>query len=174
MKVMKFHVTFDGYYGGTIDEYVLLPTDINGVLFEEYKSGEYDEAVYLGEIEGKHSECYGDLEVSLIDLDQMTLKDVTDLINNSDFDTLEMFFEGEETDYRDEYEGVYSENTKSIMQKYGIGEDDYIYSITQGVHYKFIVELKKKYIKKFKSITVLEEDYEKASRVLQSEGIKTF
>lgn len=174
MKVMKFHVAFDGYYGGNVDEYVLLPFDINGVLFEELSVGEYDDAIYLGEIAGKHSECYGDLEISVLDLEKLSLKEISDILNSSSFGEFEVFFEGVETDYREEYEEEYDKNVKNIMKKYDVSESDYIYSVTEGVYCKFIEELKNKYVKSFKNIIVLEEDYEKVMDILKNKGIKTF
>ena len=91
-KVLKLNVTYWGNYGGDIDETMILPLDINGLVFCELEQGTHRDAIVLGEIEGKHSDVDGDLSVSIVDLDELTLKDVSDLIESSGFDTFEGFF----------------------------------------------------------------------------------
>ena len=171
-EVMKLNVNFYGNYGGDVDETVLLPVDINGVLFETLVEKVYEDAVYLGEIEGKHSECYGDLSVEFIDLNKLTLKQVTDLIEQSAFGEFESYFEGAEEEYEDEDE--YNEgNVNEIIKSYDIQLSSW--SIKTGlVHEKFIEQLKAKYVKKFKTITVLKEDYDNAMCVLHNSVIETY
>lgn len=176
MKVLKLHVGYDGYYGGSVDEYVLLPLEVNGELFEELSVGHHERVVYLGEIEGKHSEVYGDLEVESIDLDDLDIKTVTGLINNSNDGEFECYFKGIENDYREylECEEIdYEDKIKSIVDKYNLELSSWsIVSIK--VHEKFIEELKQKYVAKFKTITVLEKDYDESLSILHNSNIETY
>lgn len=176
-KVMKLHTFFDGYYGGHVDEYVLLPVEINGVLFSKLEEGNYSDAVYLGEIAGKHSECYGDLVVSFVNLGGLSVKGATDLVEGSDFSEFEPYFEQMESDFRDEMEneGKYDERKiRDILKRFDVSEDNYIFSYTDGIHKKFIEKLREKYSQSFKSITVLDEDYQKAIDILKDCSIELF
>lgn len=173
MKVMKLRVYFEGYYGGYVNEFVLLPPDINGVFFEELKEKTYSDTVYLGEIAGKYSECYGDLDVSIIDLDELGIKEASDLVKKSDFGEFESYFEMIETDFEDDEDEYDLEKVKKSLKQYGVEHDGYMIK-TSFVHDKFINQLKEKYAKKFKTITVLEEDYKKAINLLSGNNINHF
>jgi len=176
MKVLKLHVDYDGYYGGSVHEYVLLPQEVNGVLFEELSVGNHDREVYLGEIEGKHSEVYGDLEVEIIDLNNLDIKSVNNLINNSSIGEFECYFEGIEGDYRDELECEeisYDNKIKPIVDKYNLELSAWSI-VSVKVHEKFIEELKRDYVTKFKTITVLEKDYTEAISILHNSGIESY
>jgi hypothetical protein len=171
-KVMKLNVKFYGNYGGGVNETVLLPLDINGVLFKPLEDKVYEDEIYLGEIEGKHSECYGDLSVELVDLDKLTIKQVTDLIEQSAFGEFETYFEGTEEDYMDE-DDYNEEKVNQISKSYAIQPKRW--SIKTGlIHENFIKQIKDKYVKKFKTITVLEENYDNAMSVLHNSEIETF
>jgi hypothetical protein len=171
-KVMKLNVKFYGNYGGGVNETVLLPLDINGVLFKPLEDKVYEDEIYLGEIEGKHSECYGDLSVELVDLDKLTIKQVTDLIEQSDFGEFENYFEGTEEEYMNE-DDYNEEKVNQISKSYDIQPKRW--SIKTGlIHENFIEQLKDKYVKKFKTITVLEENYDNAMSVLHNSEIETF
>ena len=165
-KAMELRIDYDGYYGGSVNEFLLLPLDINGVLFEELEEKTYDRAVYLGEIEGKHSEVYGDLTVRFVDLDTLPVREVSDLINESDFGQFESFFEGAE-DRCDE------EIANKILNLYGIKPERYQIK-TSLVHDKFIEQLKEKYVQKFKMVTVLDDDYDSVVKLLNENNIKYF
>jgi len=176
MKVMKLNVMYKGYYGGDVDEYVLLPVDINGVLFEKLEEGHYEEAVYLGEIEGKHSEVYGDLIVEIIDMDKYDIKTATGLIEGSYVGEFECYFEGSEERYREYLEDEdesYNDKIKSVVDKYNLELSSYSI-VTVLVYDKFIEELKNKYVESFKTITVLEKDYDDALSMLHNFGIETY
>lgn len=172
-KVMKLNVTYYGNYGGDVNETLLLPMDINGVLFEELKEKTYDRTVYLGEIEGKHSEVYGDLEVEFIDLDELSIKQVTDLIKESNFGEFESFFEGAEDDFSDDENEYDKEKAVDIFNSYNVIPKTYNIS-TSLIHDQFIKKLEEKYVQNFKTVTVLEEDYEKVNELLDSNNIKRF
>jgi|SRR5699024_7811380 len=173
-KVLKLNVQFWGNYGGDVDETVLLPLDINGVLFETLKEEvNLPNAVYLGEIEGKHSECYGDLSIEVINLDELNIKDVAELINKSDFNEFEGFFEMAEYDFEEENEEFDQEKVNKLLDSYGIDRDTWGVK-TGEVYIRFVEELKKKYVENFKSITVLEKDYEAAIILLKNNSVELF
>lgn len=172
-KAMILNVTFYGNYGGDVNETLLLPLDINGVLFEELEEKTYDRAVYLGEIEGKHSEVYGDLQVDFIDLDELSIKQVTDLIKESSFGEFESFFEGQEEsflDYEDEYDEV---KVKEVVQSYSVKLESWMIK-TSAIHDQFIKTLEEKYVQNFKTINVLRDDYARVVKLLAENSIKHF
>jgi len=175
-KVMKLNVSYDGYYGGSVDETVILPMDINGVLFEELEEKTYSEAISLGEIAGKHSDEYGDLTVDFIDLDELSIKQVTDLINESYYGEFEVYFEGAEEslfeDSDEEDDKTIEDKIDEIFKKYNVVRPRW--GTTNTIYGKFIEQLKDKYVKSFSDITVLEEDYDKASKLLKDNNIKTY
>lgn len=176
MEVLKLHVSYDGYYGGAVDEYVLLPLEVNGVLFKELTVGDHEREVYLGEIEGKHSEVYGDLEVEIIDLNDLDIKTVTGLINNSNDGEFECYFERIENDYREHLECEeidYDEQIKPIVDKYNLELSTWSI-VSVKVHEKFIEDLKRDYVAKFKTITVLEKDYNEAISILHNSNIESY
>lgn len=168
---MKLNVTFDNYYGGSVDEDLLLPLDINGVLFERIEEGVDRDAVYLGEIAGKHSECYGDLEVEIIDLNKLTLKEVTNLINRSDLGEFETFLEELENSIRekDKYD---EDEVKSIFKSYGV--EYRLYMQTFAIYDKFIDSLKDEWVQNFRNITILEKEYDKVIELLKDNGVEYF
>lgn len=172
-KVLKLNVSYSGYYGGDVDETMILPLDINGVFFEELEVGEYEDAIYLGEIEGKHSEVHGDLSVDIIDLDNLSLKEVSNLIEQSDSSQFDSYFEGAWDDI-DEDEDEYDEQkVNAIREKYGVDTNSYETDAVQ-IHDIFIEQLKNKYVKSFRDVTVLEEDYDRVIEMLAAYNIKVF
>lgn len=176
MKVLKLHVGYDGHYGGSVDEYVLLPLEVNGVLFEELSVGNHEREVYLGEIEGKHSEVYGDLEVEIIDLNDLDIKTANCLINNSSDGEFECYFEGIESEYREHLESKeidYEDKIKPVVDKYNLELSSWSI-VSVKVHEKFIEELKRNYVTKFKTITILEKDYNEAIGILHNSGIESY
>lgn len=168
MKTIKLRVVFDGNYGGSVDEYILLPLDANGVLFEELKEGTYKNEISLGEIEGKHSECYGDLIVEVVDLENYSVNKITDLINNSYFGEFEGYFEMQEEDLEDVEDEV-----DILLNRHSVDKEK-VYILTEAIHDNFIKSLKSKYVEEFRSITVLELDYEKALKSLSDNNIRTY
>lgn len=64
MRIVELYVGYEAYYSGAeYDEYVyLLESDYNklGINLD-------DEEVYLGELDGEHSECVGEILVTFID-----------------------------------------------------------------------------------------------------------
>lgn len=173
MQVLKLNVNYSGYYGGDVDETMLLPIDVNGVFFEELESGEYEDAVYLGEIEGKHSEVHGDLVVDIVDLDELTLKEVSDLIEESSFGQFDGYFDVAWDEIDEEDDEYDKEKAESIRKKYSVDADSWKSDIEQ-IHSIFIDELKSKYVKSFKIFNVLDSDYENVVKILSDNGIKTY
>jgi len=172
-KAMELSVDYDGYYGGSVNEILLLPLDINGVLFEELEEKTYDRAVYLGEIEGKHSEVYGDLTVRFVDLDTLPVREVSELIKASDFGEFEGFFERIEGDFQDDEDEYNIEKVKELLNSYNVKLEKYMIK-TSFVNYEFIEQLKEKYVQKFKNVTVLDDDYDLVVKLLNENNIKYF
>ena len=176
MEVLKLHAKYDGWYGGSVDEYILLPIDINGILFEELEVGNYNREVYLGEIEGKHSEVHGDLEVEILNLDDCDILYVSELIKGSNFNDFQCYFEGKEEDWREQLdcdEVDYEESITLILNKYKVEYKEYC-NFTDFVHSNFIEELKSKYVANFKTITVHADDYDNAMSILHNSGMETY
>lgn len=170
---MELRIDYDGNYGGSVNEVLLLPLDINGVLFGELKEKKYDRAVYLGEIEGKHSEVYGDLTVRFVDLDTISLVQVTELIKASDFGEFEGFFERIEGDFQHDEDEYNIEKVKELLNSYNVKLEKYMIK-TSFVNYEFIEQLKEKYVQKFKTVTVLDADYNSVVKLLNENNIKHF
>lgn len=173
MQVMRLNVTYNGWYGGDVDETILLPLEVNGVLFEKLEKKTYDSVVWLGEIEGKHSECYGDLHVDFVDLSKLTTKAVSTLINKSDFSEFEVFFEEIEARFEEDEDEYDLDKVKEILGQYGVEYEEYMIK-TSFVYHEFIEQLKEKYVEEFKTITVLEKDYETAVDLLKRHEIEMF
>lgn len=172
-KIMRLHVSFDGSYSGSLYETLILPLEINGVLFNKLEEKTYRNEVSLGEIAGKHSDCYGDFQVEIIDLDTCNARQVSAFIKDSNFGEFESYFEGEEENFM--YEEDYDENkVKELLNSYGIVEPHKWSILTSLVHDKFIEQLEAKYVKSFKEIVVLEEDYDIALALLDENNIKIF
>lgn len=169
MEVLKLRVQFDGYYGGNVDETMLLPLDVNGVLFEELEDGEYDKAVYLGEIAGKHSECYGDLSVETIDLDTLSVKDVVELIEKADMSEFEMCFESMVSDFAEDEDSYDEEKVEELFKKYDV-EDDWV--ALENIYHIFIGELRNKYDKELVTVTILKSDLERVEQLMKDGGVE--
>ena len=171
-KVLVLEVDYYGYYGGNLEEITLYPIEANGILFEKLKDGLYDSAVSLGEFEGKHSECYADLTVTTVDLEECKkekgIKTLSDLINKSKFGYIERFFEGslEEMEEHDVDKSI------ELQKTFGIKAGSY--PEFYGIYKKFIADLKKKYTESFKNITVTNDDYQSAVKLLEDNNIELF
>lgn len=171
MKVMKWNVQYEGNYGGSVDEAVLLPQHINGVLFEKYEEGVYEDEVSLGEIEGKHSDVQGDLEVEFLELDKLSVKESTDLIKESNTGYFEGLFDRIVEEY-EENEDYNEEKVTRLLSHYDIEELDW--GTFDKIHNKFISKLREEYVQGFKGITVLEKDYNRAIDLLGEAEIPIF
>lgn len=62
-KALQLTVTYYSRYASDVEEVLLLPLEANGLIIKNLEVGVMENEVYLGEIEGKHSVCYGDLHV---------------------------------------------------------------------------------------------------------------
>lgn len=173
-KVLSLNVTYSARYGSDVDEILLLPLDINGVLFSKLESGvTLDSVVSLGEIEGKHSECYGDLTIDVVNLDELNAKEASQLIKDSYFGEFESYFEEMQMNRREDLDDEEKEAIEKILDKYEIDRNSYGI-LTSKVHDKFIDELKEKYVVKLKEVIVSEDNYERAVELLKSNGIEVF
>ena len=63
MQLVKLITYYDGYYGGEYYEEIILSKE----FIEKYNIQEKEDEVDLGEIEGKHSCCFGDLIIEPIE-----------------------------------------------------------------------------------------------------------
>lgn len=173
-KVLRLNVVYYGNYGGDVDETLLLPLDVNGVLFSNLETGvTLDKRVSLGEIEGKHSECYGDLTIDVVNLDELDSKKASQLVKYSNFEKFENFFEDMEIDYHEHLENEEKDLINKLLDKYEVDRNSYGI-LTNKVYNKFIEELESKYVIRFKEVSVNEADYEKVIKILKSKGIQTF
>lgn len=63
MQLVKLKTYYEGYYGGKYYEEIILSKE----FIEKYNIQEGEDEVDLGEIEGKHSCCFGDLIIEPIE-----------------------------------------------------------------------------------------------------------
>lgn len=182
MKVLKYSVDYDGYYGGSMQGYCLLPLEIKDLYIEGFTNeGNYDDAVYLGEIEGKHSHVETDLIVEIIDLEDLNIKEINELIDGSDVGTFESFFEGQEENHYDYFERLEDEEQKELLarrkafeEKYNINSE-HRWSIMSSLASDAFVEiLKEKYQVNLTTITVNSSDADEAIALLEQNDIKIF
>lgn len=172
-QLLKLNTSYYGRYGGDVDEFVLLPLDANGVLFEKLEPGTIlEDEVYLGEIEGKHSECFGDLQVTIVNLDELNLKQIIELIKTSDFSYFENYFEEKEYDWISEDENNEKQKAIDELLKRYDSKDSYIK--TRSIHNKLIEQLKNEYVESFEDISIKKSDYKKAVEILKANGIEVF
>lgn len=176
MKVLKLSVDYDGYYGGDVHEYCLLPVEWNGLYADELDKGIYSRAVYLGEIEGKHSEVYGDLTVEVIDLSTLNTKELSALVKGSFTGEFECTFESWESDFNDENEEELDEislkrtefesaNGISYSSEWAIKS----VAISENLISKLEISLEP-----FEDITIKASDKEKVLQLLKDNGVQTF
>lgn len=118
MKTLKIEVNYDGRYASA-NSHCLFPLEANGVIFpfiKEFESG----VVSLGELEGKHSDCYGDISTTIIDLSLLSSEELQELIENSDLKDFISYFEIASDDwyeYLDELKIKDPEKLKEIQKK---------------------------------------------------------
>jgi hypothetical protein len=174
-QYLKLHVGYSGYYSNTeIDATIILPKEFCDMLeFDFLRDGKehvvYSDTVYLGEIEGKYSEVYGDLDVELINdsyLEKMNQVKINELIEEMEesYGYFENFFEIAIDD---------SDNEDEIIEQLNLNakKNWYIFSEVFG---RQLEELKEKYYKKLKVIKVEEKDFEDAIEALEEIYIKTW
>ena len=65
---LKFHQNYKGH-GKEFESYTIYPKEADGLIFKDIKEGRG--SIFLGEVEGKHSERYGDLTISEIDTEDL-------------------------------------------------------------------------------------------------------
>lgn len=167
MKVLKLEVKYDGNYAQE-EGYMILPTEINGTLFEKQPLNEtLVEVVDLGELEGKHSECFGDLEIVVIETDELNTIELQDLVENSNTSLFGPYLEVLEDNFVIDEENKVE--TEQILEKYGLECDSFLKSVT--IHHYLIQELSKE-LKRTSLLGILEDDLEKAVKLLKENGIE--
>ena len=128
MKTLKIEVNYDGRYASA-NSHCLFPLEANGVIFPFIKEFE-SEVVSLGELEGKHSDCYGDISTTIVDLSLLSSEELQELIENSDLKDFISYFEIASDDwyeYLDELKTGDSKELKEILEKQkGLSEKLYI------------------------------------------------
>lgn len=92
MKLLKVTCQFFGEYTH-IEEYRLLPASLMEIESFDFKMGLNEDVIGLGEIEGKHSDCYGDLLLEEIESDNFNLVELKELVDNSSADYLDYYLE---------------------------------------------------------------------------------
>ena len=114
MKVHKIEVNYDGRYASA-NSHCLFPLEANGVIFpfiKEFESG----VVSLGELEGKHSDCYGDISTTIVDLSLLSLEELQELIENSCLEYFISYFEIESDDWYEYLDGLKIEDPEKLKE----------------------------------------------------------
>ena len=185
MKILKFHQIYEGRYAES-ESYKIYPKEAEGSIFKDIKGGE--ELVFLGELEGKHSECYGDLTISEIDTEDLSIEELEDLVENSDLDDFEGLFEESNYDFTEwvkTLEGT-DELSEIILKRkemrdfleIDLDPEKFDWREVRDVNKAFIVKLKEKIatekskLPQVISIKLNEKDKEKALKVLKENGIE--
>lgn len=174
-KALQLTVTYYSRYGSDVEEVLLLPLEANGLIIKNLEVGVMEDEVYLGEIEGKHSECYGDLHVEIVDLDELNVKDAAELLKASDVSSFEMYLEGEEMSFKEYLDNLEDEDERNelnkkrqaLLDKYEITDT---YMLTSNISSKFVRNLSENYV--VKEINVSGDDYDAAVKLLQENGIE--
>lgn len=176
MEVLKLSVDYDGFYGGSIHEYCLLPIEWNGLYTHELSCGTEGDAIYLGEIEGKHSEVYGDLTIEIIDLSELSSRELSELIKGSYTGSFESAFESWESDFHYEIED--EEEAYKLKQ----AEFEKLNSIefrnewqikSVAISEQLIAKLSSQ-LEDFTEIIIKASDIDGAIQLLQDNGIEIF
>lgn len=163
-KALKIEAVYDGMYISE-SEYIVIPKDINGVLFPKLEVGEtVEDEVWMGELEGKHSECYGDLIVTEIDLGELTKFELNDLFKHSNPSRLLDYFTDHE--FLDSNNSSESEAYSRIVEKYGL--QDVKFNKVEVVANSFKYEVEPSRVLEIK---ILEDDYNKVIEMLQKAQI---
>lgn len=183
MKLLKYRVDFENWYGADVHDYCLMPVEFMGSYSPKEELGvTIEEVIDLGEIAGKHSECYGDLTITVIDLDELNQKAINELIEGSNkcnfdcyFDTItdrleEILDEGEDNELTVESVEL---NRKKLIDKYNVTDKGW--GINGDIVCEaFIKYLKQKYVTELSVITIKQEDRSKAVELLQQNGIEYY
>lgn len=186
MKILKFHQNYEGYYAKGFESYTIYPKEADGLIFKDIEEGE--EVVPLGEVEGKHSDCYGDLTISEIDTEDLSVEELEDLVENSDLSDFESLFESNTYDFTEWMESLEGtaelseiiQKRKEMYDYLGIDLDPKKLDWREiwKVNEAFIVKLKEKIaaekskLPQVISINVNAQDKEEAIKILKENGIE--
>lgn len=177
MKLVILEGSFNGYYASAKERVVLPIEAAEKNIYGELKEGIYKDAVDFGELEGKHSECYGDLVIKYVDTDEMNQTEIMELVNGLDeANYIESFLERNGIEWWEENvsgdeqkQAIANKKTDDFTKSVGV-KDGYIYHVPG----KFLETLKEKYVISTKEIIVKETDYDKAINLLKEKGIELF
>lgn len=187
MKVLKLTTDYSGNYA-EVHEHVLMPIQANGVIFSFVPLNEkLEEVVGLGELEGKHSYCHGDLTAEVIDIAEMNPVHLHYLIKDSDYGTFEGFFENtehelkeyltqldmEDEDDQEEFNKIKKEEQilYEILGMTPLSEETY--SKSSKVYDQFIKQLKEySEPRKVTEINILESEAEQIKVLLLQNGFE--
>lgn len=146
MTTLKLELTYKGNFV-QLKEYLIIPKELNGTLFVELplnKTIKKDH--FLNELEGKGSECYGDITVTPIDLSKLEIEELQYLLGNSGSEYLENYL------HQKEIEGIHSDEIKEkslqLLEKLGL-LGTAAYSYTQLISESFIKQKLKEVNKAF-------------------------
>ena len=152
-EIMKLRVVYDSRYGNDVDEHTFVAEEYLWAFWRDYVgSGHYERIISLGEIEGKHSDVWGDLIITRVDLESLSPMEIQRLVDTIDDSYLIDFF----NEIEDEAIQA-TDETKFEC----IDEED-------------LVEFMEKSSVKTKILNVNEEQYERAIDVLKQHGIELF
>ena len=184
-EIMKLRVVYDSRYGNDVDEHTFVAEEYLWAFWRDYVgSGHYERIISLGEIEGKHSDVWGDLIITRVDLESLSPMEIQRLVDTIDDSYLIDFFneiEDEAIQATDEtkFECIDEEDLErkawreEFFEEYPeikMGKYD---PIGEQLH-PYIVEFMEKSSVKTKILNVNEEQYERAIDVLKQHGIELF
>lgn len=178
MEVLELRVQWSGYYGTDVDEYMILPINWNGKLTEELEVGKYSNEVYLGEIEGKHSEVYGNLIVEIKNLSELKYIELIDYLNGSDSSSFESYLENMEEliydDLDEDESSTFDENKSKYFKLIGY-IPEYEHSIhSVAISELFVENLLNRNKVSTEVLIIKSEDYSKTIQLLLENNIDTF
>lgn len=139
-------------------------------------------------MEGEYSECYGDLSISKIDTEDLSIEELEDLVENSDLSDFESLFESNTYDFTEWMESLEGtaelseiiQKRKEMYDYLGIDLDPKKLDWREigDVNKAFIVKLKEKIaaeksnLSQVISINLNAQDKEEAIKVLKENGIE--
>lgn len=187
MKVLKLTTSYSSLHTD-VDGHVLMPVESNGTIFGQIPLNmRLEEAVGLGELEGKYSYCRGDLIAEVIDISEMNPVHLQYLIKDSDYGLFEGFFENSEYELKGYLEELKMKDEMSQYNKIKLNEkeiyenlgmeplEEETYSKSSKVYDKFSEKLTE-YVapRKVTELNILESEAERIKVLLLQNGFEFF
>lgn len=168
-KVLKLEAIYNGAYA-QLHEYMIVPAEASGILFEKLPIDEIvEDAIDLDELEGKHSQCYGDLLVTEIETDELDPIELKEFIENQNVGYFEIFSETIESKFADK-EDFDKEKVENLLKEYDI-DKSYIHTISIS---KNLCKMLKEKQPKLTALNIETAELEKAMKVLEEAGVKVY